>query len=283
MSKSKKILFIDDDPFAMRPIINGLQDAGIKVRTARTLAEAKASIINDPPDLAVIDVMFPSGEGEDTFESKAGFESGYVLGRWLLNEYPNIKFIGLSSTIDKDNWFKEHGEGFLSKNKCNKSIIVSQICDILSIKNCGRKIKTFIVHGHDDETKLMLKNYLQNTLKLSEPIILHEKPNLGRTILEKFEQESSFVDIVFVLLTPDDKEVSILDNNDKKRRSRQNVIFEMGYFLGCLGRSSKRVILLYKGKIELPSDISGLIYIDISNGIESAGEYIRREIGCIEL
>jgi predicted nucleotide-binding protein len=52
----------------------------------------------------------------------------------------------------------------------------------------------------------------------------------------------------------------------------------MGYFLGTLGRRSGRIILLYRGPIDLPSDISGVIFIDISGGIEAAGESIRKEV-----
>ena len=52
----------------------------------------------------------------------------------------------------------------------------------------------------------------------------------------------------------------------------------IGYFYAKLQRSSGKVILLKRGAIELPSDISGIVYIDISNGIEAAGELIRREL-----
>ena len=61
-------------------------------------------------------------------------------------------------------------------------------------------------------------------------------------------------------------------------RSRQNAILELGFFLGKLERTSGRVILLYKGDLELPSDISGLTYISIEHGIKAAGEEIRREL-----
>ncbi len=60
-------------------------------------------------------------------------------------------------------------------------------------------------------------------------------------------------------------------------RARQNVIFELGYFMGLLGRKSGRIIVLHKGPLEMASDLVGIIYIDISNGIEAAGEEIRRE------
>ena len=134
------------------------------------------------------------------------------------------------------------------------------------------------MHGHDETEKLALKNYLQNTLRLSEPIILHEQPNLGRTIIEKLEDYASDVDLVFVLLTPDDKISNLTETNDAKRRARQNVIFELGLFLGLFGRLSGRVFLLHKGPLDLPSDLSGIVYIDILNGVQSAGEVIRKEI-----
>ena len=139
-------------------------------------------------------------------------------------------------------------------------------------------VQIFIVHGHDNMAKLELKNYLQSNLNLPEPIILHEKPSHGRTIIEKFEDYANNATLAFVLLTPDDVSAQPDDSNSKKYRARQNVIFEMGYFLGLFGRKEGRVILLYKGTLEIPSDISGLVYVDISNGIEASGEQIRKEI-----
>jgi predicted nucleotide-binding protein len=109
-------------------------------------------------------------------------------------------------------------------------------------------------------------------------VILHEQPSLGRAILEKLAEEGEDVDLVFVLLTPDDVGGTADQPDDVKRRARQNVIFELGFFLGRLGRRSGRVVLLHKGQTELPSDISGLISIDISSGIAAAGEEIRREL-----
>jgi predicted nucleotide-binding protein len=61
-------------------------------------------------------------------------------------------------------------------------------------------------------------------------------------------------------------------------RARQNVIFELGYFYGLLRRQSGRIVLLHKGGLEIPSDLTGIIYIDITHGIEAAGEEIRRNL-----
>lgn len=115
--------------------------------------------------------------------------------------------------------------------------------------------KIFIVHGHNDKVKLDVTRTLEK-LDLN-PIILHEQANGGKTIIEKFEDNSSEVGFAIVLLTCDDK----LD--EEKFRARQNVVFEMGYFIGKLGRN--RVALLYENGVELPSDINGLVYLLIDS------------------
>lgn len=135
----------------------------------------------------------------------------------------------------------------------------------------------FIVHGHDSALKWEIKNYLQNVLHLPEPIILHEKASHGRTIIETFEEHAGEATGAVVLLTPDDKWIEE-GTDEELRRARQNVVFELGFFFGAFGRRSGRVILLHDGKLDLPSDIAGVVYIDISNGIGAAGEKIRKEI-----
>jgi predicted nucleotide-binding protein len=143
--------------------------------------------------------------------------------------------------------------------------------------------RTFIVHGHDHDSLYRLKDYIQNVLGLGEPAVLRDMPGLGKTLIEKFEQEADVAEVVFVLLTPDDVAGNLSEPEDQKRRARQNVILELGFFLGRLGRKSGRVLLLHKGPLEIPSDMEGIGYIDISNGIESAGEAIRRELRALGL
>jgi len=124
-----------------------------------------------------------------------------------------------------------------------------------------RNRKVFIVHGHDDLLKESVARYLSK-LDL-EPIILHEQPNQGRTIIEKLEANVD-VDFAVVLLTPDDIGYSKNEEDQKKNRARQNVVLELGLFIGILGRS--RVCALYKGDIELPSDFQGVLYIHADEG-----------------
>ena len=117
------------------------------------------------------------------------------------------------------------------------------------------KEKVFIVHGHDEKSVYELKNYLQNTLKFAEPTVLSSVAGKSRTVIEAFEEEAAQASLVFVLMTPDDAQ------GDGRLRARQNVVFELGYFLGRLGRRSGRTIVLLRGDVELPSDKIGRAHV----------------------
>jgi predicted nucleotide-binding protein len=120
----------------------------------------------------------------------------------------------------------------------------------------------FIVHGHDEEAKQTIARFIEK-LDLNA-IILHERPGPGSiTIMEKIEKYSN-VCFAIVIITPDD--IGHLKNKpeDAKPRARQNVIFELGYFIGKLGRN--KVCALYKEGVEIPTDYHGVIYIPIDKG-----------------
>lgn len=118
----------------------------------------------------------------------------------------------------------------------------------------------FVVHGHDDAAKHEIARFIQNAGL--NPIILHEQASRGQTVIEKLEKYSD-VGFAVVLLTPDD--VGRAQNQDiLQPRARQNVIAELFYFLGKLGRT--HVCALKKGDLEIPSDIGGVIYIDFDPG-----------------
>jgi hypothetical protein len=116
-----------------------------------------------------------------------------------------------------------------------------------------RPRKVFIVHGHDDAPREAVARFLERIG--FEVIILHERANRGKTIIEKFEANSD-VGFVVVLLTPDD--IGGPKAGPPVQRVRQNVILEWGYFIGRLGR--ERVCALKKGDLELPSDIIGIVW-----------------------
>lgn len=123
--------------------------------------------------------------------------------------------------------------------------------------------KVFVVHGHNEAVLQTTARYIEK-LQL-EPIILHEQANRGRTIIEKFEQECKGVGFSIILMTGDDRGGLKTEMPEQMRlRARQNVVLEMGFFLGRLGRS--RVVVLYEEGVEIPSDYSGVLFIKIDTG-----------------
>ena len=96
-----------------------------------------------------------------------------------------------------------------------------------------------------------------------EPIVLQERPNQGKTIIEKFEANSENVGYAVVLLTPDDVGKANGEAGEPKPRARQNVVMELGYFIGALGR--ERVCALKKAEVEIPSDIHGVAWVDLDD------------------
>jgi predicted nucleotide-binding protein len=136
--------------------------------------------------------------------------------------------------------------------------------------------RIFVVHGRDGEPREAVARFLQ---KLGlEPVILHEQPNKGRALITKFHDEASDIGFAIILMTPDD--VGGLDGAEQKRRARQNVIFELGFFIGRLG--SDRVAALIGNEVERPSDFDGVVYIPIEadwrlplcNELRAAGYHI---------
>ena len=152
--------------------------------------------------------------------------------------------------------------------------------------------QVFIVHGHDSSAKNELARIIDHEFKL-ESIVLHEHPDKGRTIMEKLEHVSKIPGYAFALLTPDDlgatripnENIEHFNNPDMKitgqktqfkYRARQNVILELGYFIGLLGRD--RVCCLYKQAVELPSDISGVLYKGFVENVSEITWEIRKEL-----
>lgn len=124
------------------------------------------------------------------------------------------------------------------------------------------KLKVFIVHGHDDAAKQEAARTIQ-ALDY-KPIILHEQPDSGKTIIEKIESNTD-VAFAVVLYTECDKGRAKEEKIEQERfRARQNVVFEHGYLIGKLGREN--VCALVKGDIETPGDITGVVYtkMDVS-------------------
>lgn len=130
--------------------------------------------------------------------------------------------------------------------------------------------KVFISHGHNEVLKLKLKNFIIERVGL-QPIVLAEQPDLGLTVIEKLEKYGKDCCFALILLTGDDRTIG------GGIRARQNVIHELGFFHGHIGRN--KVLLLKQTGVELFSNISGLIYKEfVGDKIETIFEDIRLAI-----
>ncbi len=165
--------------------------------------------------------------------------------------YGGSFFINVSLTLD--GW-KKYEAG-----KDDNMEPTGSINATISPETSNDRIRVFLAHGHDEE-------FLQTTARFLEQlnlkiIILREQPNQGRTIIEKIVDYSD-VGFAVVLLTPDDEGRSISSQSEKLRpRARQNVILELGFFLGTLGR--KKVCALYSKDVEIPSDYAGVLFVEL--------------------
>lgn len=197
---------------------------------------------------------------------KAIWDNVYELLEHVQKNFPNNDFIpeSMKSFDEIEKISDIHGTSQYLKS------LLRKIADALDIKHLeilprdtivGTDI--FIVHGHDEVIKEKTARFIEK-LELT-PVILHEQPNSGRTIIEKFEEYSSKIGFAVIILTPDDTAIIKTDDGKiiEEKRGRQNAILELGFFLGAIGR--KRTCVLYQEGVKIPSDYDGVIYIKIDD------------------
>ncbi|HEY4874529.1 MAG TPA: nucleotide-binding protein [Puia sp.] len=141
----------------------------------------------------------------------------------------------------------------------------------LNVNPDGKKV--FVVHGHDMAALHEICRILVEEFNL-EPVVLSEQPNVGLdTIISKFERLANDCFCAIILLTPDDK-----TDDPQNVRARQNVIFELGYFLGKLRTPDKRkIIILKKNNVEIPSDINGVLYLQFHTNITEVFYQLKKQ------
>lgn len=147
----------------------------------------------------------------------------------------------------------------LQENLDEIAEVSKESSDEISSKQPTSK-KVFVVHGRDEAAKHSVARYLDQ-IGL-DPVILHEQANKGRTIISKFVEEASGTDFAVVIMSPDDR--GGMAGADVRPRARQNVVFELGFFIGALG--ANRVAALVLGDLEIPSDFDGVVYIPMTSG-----------------
>ena len=270
-----RILLIDDDQYQLG-LVSRYLGPEFSLTKSNSVANALALVAEASFDLVILDVMMPDDGAFPAMETHHGWETGIPLAAAIQQRRPGIRIIAwtASPSVEIHDWFSRDATVACLPKSASRRQLLRTVNRLLGRSRDNPQI--FIVHGRE-RIVTELKDYLQNTLRLGEPIVLAEKPAHGKTLIEKFEHYSAGADLAFVLMTPDD-EGALRGAEARQPRSRQNVIFELGYFLGYLKRGSGRVVIMHKGPLEMPSDLVGISCIDISLGIGAAGEEIRREL-----
>lgn len=279
MPSKTKILVVDDDQFFANYATAVLGDrGGYQVMQALTVGKALDLAREHSFRLVVTDLKMQPGTILGALPAAGGHNTGIALAREIRKLLPNVKIIVHTNQADVEIDAltpPPKGVVYQYKTRDPDEFLRSVRRFIDDIREQPR---AFIVHGSATTLVLELKNYLQNRLGFQQPTVLAEQANAGQTMIEKFEHYAAKSEVAFVLLTPDDVARRLGDDGANQMRARQNVIFELGFFFGLMRRSSGRIVVLHKGPLEIPSDLAGVAYIDISHGIEASGEQIRKEV-----
>ncbi len=244
------ILLVDDDIYHARRLRDALEEEGFEVvhRSDATSglqayegggAEGFAAIL--------LDVAMPTGAKFGAIEARGGFHAGLSLARAIIRKDPTAPIIGITGLMEEAvrNWFSSRRLPVLDK----RSLTPKRLLDYITMRPlsyAARPRICFIVHGQDTDVVDDLKAFITSELDGCRAVVLAEERSGGKTVIEKFEEYAEDAFVALAVLTPDD-EVIARRGGSPTFRARQNVIFELGYFIGRRGRLDGKVIILSKG------------------------------------
>lgn len=261
-----RIVFADNDEDFIETRREFLARVGIEVIPATTLSKAREALTLPGIHLAILDVRLENNRDDKDF-------TGMLLA--AEDDFKSVPKIILTGYDKEEHVVQKIGGklplylAYLHKAEGPQAMLAAIIKALATVSpryQAGghespplpQNRKVFIVHGRDivakQSTELLLRK-----LKL-EPIILSEQIVGGMTIIEALEHHGE-VSFAVVIGTPDDFGGLKAAPDESIDRPRQNVVFEMGYFIGKLGR--QRVLAMLKGGVELPSDLRGVLYIEM--------------------
>ena len=278
MARDEATVMLVEDEASIRELCRARLRRRYRVVAADT-ADKALDLIRDEEkiDLLVTDLQIPAGNS-GMVDPREDPLLGFVVAAEFRRVHRRSPIIAWSHARTPDVVPRIQKLGiarFVSKQtrwELVEEVIEESLCGFRS----RTRPRVFIVHGHDEETVGKVCEFVKKELGFPPPIVLKNEPSGNRTVIEKLESYAEDADLVFALLTPDD-EVEGLPG-ERVFRARPNVIFELGYFVGVLGRHTGRVIILTRQPIELPSDIKGIITIDISKDLHAARAEICQEV-----
>ena len=261
------ILFVDNDDNFLAGRRDRLVEDGYHIISANSPKKTWEILEKNKVDLIILDIRLNDDADErDLSGLKLAKEIAKLqLPIIIMTAYPVpqhiveiLRIVGDTSSLNLDIVGKQEGYEAMS-------LAISRSLTIMNFKGKPRKKKSevgkrdvFLVYGHDRRAKQEVMGFLAQVG--IHGIDISVKPSQGRSIIDQIKHFSP-VDFAIVLLTSDD--IVLSSNGRKSRRPRQNVVFELGFFIGLLGND--RVCTLRKGNTEILSDYHGVIYKIMDN------------------
>ena len=98
------VLVVEDSPEYTQLVVAVLRDGGHSVRTAASIADATRSMASVPPDLVILDLTLPDGDGLDLCRTIRETSSAYIL-----------MLTGRDDEVDKVIGFKLGADDYVTK------------------------------------------------------------------------------------------------------------------------------------------------------------------------
>lgn len=243
-----KILFADNDPVFLETWSAVLRVEHYDVTAVPSVKNAREAFDKGGFDLAILDLRLET-------ENDPADDSGLRLAK---EHYGLLPIVILSGELNKEAllWaVQDKRPGYFL------SVVDKRQGPEVLLREMRKALppKVFVSHGHDDNASCAVANFLERGG--AQPVVLKEQATASWTILDAFEEHAN-VQFAIILMTADD-EGRLKGQNALQPRARQNVVFELGFFLAKLGRS-RVVALSRQGEpVEWPSNYHGVLYQEI--------------------
>ncbi len=259
----RRVLIVDDEALTAMLMADVVVDIGHESVSASTVADGKRLIEEQDFDYYLFDVNIGGQISIDT------------LWRATRKKFPTVPIIFYSGYAASDL------KGFVGSD-ANTHFLLKPVAPeefqrlVRSFEFGLKSLNIFIVHGRDHEALGQMEVFLRDRLGHDKPHILARSFGANATFIEKLEQAKDSADACLVLITPDD--VNVPAPRARTKRMRQNVLFELGFFMGAFGRKSGRVIVFTIGDVEIPSDLAGVDFVRVTDGFAAITDDIVDEI-----
>ena len=138
-----RVLVVDDEPVVQDVLAGILGRTGYQVSAAGTVAEGSRQIGEEQPDLVILDVMLPDGNGLDLLRRIKGAHS----------ELPVIMMTAYGSVDDAVQAMKEGAFHYLTKPFANEEVVllVEKALDARHLRRENRLLRSLLAREEEFE------------------------------------------------------------------------------------------------------------------------------------